>query len=741
MKKQILLIILLIIIMASGIISVIPIISRKLEFESNNKRVLICADFYKMDDSCKEASEDYTTTFIRMISEAGITSAALSELTLNDLCNEGNVYVQNTGMSPYGVFDSEYTVIIVSDEDRALFLQESLSKRLLPSVYSINVTDGTDRQYVIKISGNCDNIMNAPLGYDSRIITELIRNGIEVVLKMNSWNYSNTSYLDEYERIIKTYGIINVIFEKFSYKPSANLLKKIKTILNMGIMPGIIESANQSGFENSDSLYDLIEKNGLFRRVFITPEDRLADSDTHALFHMWLRGIADRNIRLILVSPFNDPGISNSANANDALAAASILKEYIIRHGYSTEASMCTDADANAGGDAGAGAGADVDAAADTDANASAGAGASASVSAGAGAGAGVDTGAGASVSGIPEVGSLTYIIILLTILLSAYIFYTLLRAKGKTWLPAAVIMTLAGFLFLPAYEIPVLAASIFYPFAATVSVLICSEHFNRIRIIIKLPMLLSIYLTINLTGSFIVAAIMTDYRYITGIKAYHGTLISYIAPLILISLFFLNSSYVSLASPLKVLLYRIFYRKPAISYRKPAMFDRKPTISDRKSTIKVTFKRILMFATGILFIYIYLARSGNSSIIPASGAELRFREILEYIFVARPRFKEYAIGYPCFFLFVYYFICYTEKTYKEALLFLLLIGLTIGGISIINSFCHGFTPLDVSLLRTLNGFVLGCFAGIGLLMAISLVHQMNRHIRGLKADNPVNTP
>ena len=136
------------------------------------------------------------------------------------------------------------------------------------------------------------------------------------------------------------------------------------------------------------------------------------------------------------------------------------------------------------------------------------------------------------------------------------------------------------------------------------------------------------------------------------------------------------------------------------------------------KKTIGITL-------LSILAVYIYLSRSGNYSIFPASALELKFRILLEDAIAARPRLKEFLIGYPCFFLF---FMTDNEK--KKVLPIYFLLGANIAGISILNTFCHSFTPVTVSVIRAFSGFILGTVTGALTYFSASLL--LNHSKRGL---------
>lgn len=103
--------------------------------------------------------------------------------------------------------------------------------------------------------------------------------------------------------------------------------------------------------------------------------------------------------------------------------------------------------------------------------------------------------------------------------------------------------------------------------------------------------------------------------------------------------------------------------------------------------------------ALSLVIGWYYLARTGNSGL--ATDLELRLRNLLEELCIARPRFKEFALGLPCLVLW-----CRGRPGQWTSLLFGL--GAMIGLTSVTNTFLHLCTPLRLSLIRTGMGWLLG---------------------------------
>ena len=105
---------------------------------------------------------------------------------------------------------------------------------------------------------------------------------------------------------------------------------------------------------------------------------------------------------------------------------------------------------------------------------------------------------------------------------------------------------------------------------------------------------------------------------------------------------------------------------------------------------------------------YIYISRSGNTSDVSPSAFELALRSNLTSVLGVRPRFKEFAIGFPLMML-----LPTLRPEHKRIAGWLFAIGIAIGTSDIVDTFSHLHTPLLVSLLRIVNGAVLGIIIGI----------------------------
>ncbi len=131
-----------------------------------------------------------------------------------------------------------------------------------------------------------------------------------------------------------------------------------------------------------------------------------------------------------------------------------------------------------------------------------------------------------------------------------------------------------------------------------------------------------------------------------------------------------------------------------------------------------------MVFLLAVFVYYIY--RTGNSA--TTSSAELAFRNFLENTLVIRPRTKEMIVGWPMLLLFVW--------SLRRGMKFLPMVfglGMTIGLVSVVNTFLHIRTPFLISLLRTGWGVLFGLLIGLALVLLAELIYRAVRHICGVE--------
>ncbi len=120
------------------------------------------------------------------------------------------------------------------------------------------------------------------------------------------------------------------------------------------------------------------------------------------------------------------------------------------------------------------------------------------------------------------------------------------------------------------------------------------------------------------------------------------------------------------------------------------------------------------------VFAVMLLVRSGNFG-LPVTGVEVRLRQVLEDVLVARPRTKEFLIGHPALILAA----AAEALGLSPAVIPLAMIG-AVGQAGLINSFSHVHTPLVLVVLRTLYALIIGSVLGsIGAVVLQAAVRRL----------------
>ena len=139
---------------------------------------------------------------------------------------------------------------------------------------------------------------------------------------------------------------------------------------------------------------------------------------------------------------------------------------------------------------------------------------------------------------------------------------------------------------------------------------------------------------------------------------------------------------------------------------------------SERRETVRCSIKaladrpllagQLVAGLVGLVALAFFVARSGNDPGVGVSAGELKMRALLDHYLYVRPRTKEFLLGHPALFLGL---AAAASKRFPTWILPLLVVG-TIGQSSLMDTFCHLHTPLLVSALRGLIGWVLGAIIG-----------------------------
>jgi hypothetical protein len=202
----------------------------------------------------------------------------------------------------------------------------------------------------------------------------------------------------------------------------------------------------------------------------------------------------------------------------------------------------------------------------------------------------------------------------------------------------------------------------------------------------------------INFIGALFLIGFRQDLVYLLGIVQFYGVKISFILPILIVGVF--------------------FYLRP---HRIPSIFY----VFKRVFYAPVRTVSLLAGFFCLVFVAIYILRSGNYISFHIPMVESSMRDFLEKILFIRPRTKEFLVGYP-FLFFTYYYV--DTVISRKWLWFFNVMG-AVALISLINSFCHFHTPVLVSLYRSILGVILGVAIGVVYIFIFNLAKGLYKKL------------
>jgi hypothetical protein len=135
--------------------------------------------------------------------------------------------------------------------------------------------------------------------------------------------------------------------------------------------------------------------------------------------------------------------------------------------------------------------------------------------------------------------------------------------------------------------------------------------------------------------------------------------------------------------------------------------FGNEPPSVASSALAPVRIYQLAMLTLLAVAAFIYISRSGNQSDVSPSAFELALRSNLTALLGVRPRFKEFAIGFPMMIL-----LPALRLEHKRLVGWIFALGIAIGTSDVVDTFSHLHTPLLASLTRIFNGAVLGILIG-----------------------------
>ncbi len=188
---------------------------------------------------------------------------------------------------------------------------------------------------------------------------------------------------------------------------------------------------------------------------------------------------------------------------------------------------------------------------------------------------------------------------------------------------------------------------------------------------------LLTMVVSIGLCGGLYVGALLSTRQYMMQFSVFSGVKLSQLLPMCFAG----------------ILLCITLFNKKA---------------REEASSSKLPLPLVLLMVTVVVLVLVVLILRSGDNMLPVADLEVRLRNWLEYVLYARPRTKEMLLAFPAVAL--YLVAC--KRRYPLLQLPLGVLA-SVGAVSIVNTFCHIFTPVRVSLIRTFFSTAIGLVIGV----------------------------
>lgn len=670
-------------------------ISDRWNLEKNHNQVEMYLDFFEVYELAKQSDYD-VAWWLLFFRELGITHVVLEEESIGlmqqalkplrvevgrNLLKEWNwqQFVPPALVRHHEAQGINYFDLIIMTEDSEIYGQIStgLMSRYDPQRFTLYPeTDG----YVVIIHGSIEDAVYSPpadltdfegrnffrevrlhssqltrlgLGFDKKKINLIQQAGLNIMPRPFSYaDWGGEMYLRGFLADLEKYNMIpGVLFFAGRQLPGYaddSLDKLIHFMKQHDVKAGLIESSYQRGHLEQDGLEELVEAleyNAV--RVFnVWPfvQERYryyryegAEEIKNTLF----RGVTERNIRVIYFKPFKETSTVYVTDPAEYKRIFQRFEQRIARHGLSLgEASVFPAHSPNL------------------------------------------------MAQLIMSFGIVAAGVLLLKILLPLPQKFLYLVLIGGAILVTSLFMVNQSW----GEKFTALTAAILFP---SLSMWLFCSHAHRwmslekpmsYREALKQGILLLMKMSlVTGMGALLVAAMLSDVRYLLEMDIFRGVKVGQLIPIPVYGLIFLHF---------------FGYRRKDEVINNPGI---RPTEVVRLllEDIKILYAAALGFllAAG----YVYIVRTGHEGGLQPSEIEMILRNVLEETLLARPRTKEFIIAFPALILGAY-----LASLRFKSLIFVSGLAAIIGQTSIVNTFSHLRTPVNVSVIRTIYSMIAG---------------------------------
>ncbi len=647
----------LLLIIAVSLVASLFQIGVRISAEKKENTLDIAADYYTF----KTFANSYGKTVYDAIGELknnGLVSVGLPEQNIQDIVNSGKASQWSgsdilTGNIPESIKNSiNFTGCDIKPFYTIIFTKDgALAKRMkanLPS--STDIVNGKNGTYAVIIHSDPTDAQNFGIGFDDSAIEKFKTMGVNVILRPRYAPGNNN--LKTLEDTIKKYDIHSVMFYGQVINGAGN--EQTKALADFfkknKVVTYIIELPIQKGVYKQEGLPQLIkETNYYVARVYsIYPAEQLKLTASQ-IFNRWFRSVSDRNIRVIYAKPIIDTGKSYEDNMK--------INDYYIGKLHKLWSRK------------------------------------------------GLNIGIPHP---MPEVDISVYMILLIMsgivalLVLYADILFDMKSKDTFLWFISLILLFGGLVLFKKNLSEKILALLGAITITGMVSLIVFryvkkiygkKDKFftSLIKDSVTFPIITFVF---SLIGALWIAALLSPSPYLLNLDMFRGVKVLYLSPFLFL---IVNYLYVFGAN----------FNNKNMPKEKYNIIEE----TEKAWNIRVKWGHIIILIALAGIFLIYILRSGNTG-VSISSVELKFRAFLEQHIIARPRFKEFLIGYPSLLLTVM-----AARLMRKKWLIVFAALAVMGSMSVVDTFSHLRETFLVSMYRSLWGIAIGIIVSIILLL------------------------
>lgn len=206
-----------------------------------------------------------------------------------------------------------------------------------------------------------------------------------------------------------------------------------------------------------------------------------------------------------------------------------------------------------------------------------------------------------------------------------------------------------------------------------------------------------------SLIGGVYISGLLANIRFLLEMDIFRGVKITFVLPLILISMVYIQK----------------------FPFFGQTVSDDKDFLQFLRKFCAIPIRLGVLMGLG-LFAFaglIFIGRSGNNG-APVPHFEIALRRFLETVLYARPREKEFLFGHPAVFLSLVAFY----RKWPQILHYVLILAVTIGQGSMVETFAHMRSPFILSLIRGIDGLAAGTLTMMVLMTATVILIRITKY-------------